>query len=69
MQSYAEGKEEESHLETKAKKMVEFIQIGLRVSALVTSIAATSIVFTSKQTTLVFGIQMDAKYTYSSAFK
>ncbi|KMT10888.1 hypothetical protein BVRB_5g113030 [Beta vulgaris subsp. vulgaris] len=49
--------------------MVEFIQIGLRVSALVTSIAATSIVFTSKQTTLVFGIQMDAKYTYSSAFK
>ncbi|XP_056684771.1 CASP-like protein 1F1 [Spinacia oleracea] len=49
--------------------MIDAIKIGLRLSALATSIAATCIIFTSNQTVVIFGIQMDAKYSYSSAIK
>ncbi|KAL2935582.1 CASP-like protein 1F1 [Bienertia sinuspersici] len=71
MQSYREdGKQEDNNaLKIKGQKMVELVQIVLRALALATSIAATCILFTSKQTTLVFGIEMDAKYSYSSAYK
>ncbi|GMJ04894.1 CASP-like protein 1F1 [Hibiscus trionum] len=44
-------------------------QIGLRIMAMSTAFAATWTIVTAKQTVEVFGMQFDARYTYSSAFK
>ncbi|CAI9754031.1 unnamed protein product [Fraxinus pennsylvanica] len=44
-------------------------QILLRVLAIACSLAATWLVITSKQTVVVFGIAVNARYSYSSALK
>ena len=69
MHTNGEAKQEENLLKKKGQKWVNSLEIGLRLSAFVTSISATCIAFTSNQSALIFGIQMEAKYSYSSAFK
>ena len=44
-------------------------QICLRFLATVASLAAAWVMFTSKQSVVLYGINIDAKYNYSSAFK
>ncbi|KAK8686166.1 hypothetical protein V6N13_125193 [Hibiscus sabdariffa] len=44
-------------------------QIGLRIMAMSTAFAGRWTIVTAKQTLVVFGMQFDARYTYSSAFK
>ncbi|CAA3003194.1 CASP 1F2 [Olea europaea subsp. europaea] len=53
----------------KTHKLSFASQILLRVLATGGSLAATWLVLTSKQTVEVFGIVVDARYSYSSAFK
>ncbi|KAL8474511.1 hypothetical protein ACS0TY_030390 [Phlomoides rotata] len=45
------------------------IQIFLRILAIGTTVAAASIMFSNHQTTVVYGVQMKASYSYSQAFK
>ncbi|XP_060171313.1 CASP-like protein 1F1 [Lycium barbarum] len=44
-------------------------QIMLRIMATAFTLASTWIILTSKQTVTVFGIEMDARYSYSPIFK
>ncbi|XP_006347351.1 CASP-like protein 1F1 [Solanum tuberosum] len=44
-------------------------QILLRILATIFTLASTWIILTSKQTVTIFGLEMDARYSYSSAFK
>ncbi|KAL6953050.1 hypothetical protein U1Q18_050720, partial [Sarracenia purpurea var. burkii] len=44
-------------------------EIGLRLTASVASLAAAWMMFTSKQSVLLYGIQMEARYSDASAFK
>ncbi|XP_074317159.1 CASP-like protein 1F2 [Silene latifolia] len=60
-----ESKQEEKH----EHNLVYLGQIGLRVTALGTSLAASCLTFTNKENALVYDVPMDAKYSYSSAFK
>ncbi|KAI3455088.1 hypothetical protein Pfo_011751 [Paulownia fortunei] len=53
----------------KTHKLFFVTQISLRVLAAAVTLAATWIVLTNNQTALVFGIQVDARYSYSPAFK
>ncbi|KAK6148024.1 hypothetical protein DH2020_018936 [Rehmannia glutinosa] len=53
----------------KTQKIFFVAQITLRILATATTLAATWIMLTTKQTQLVFGIQVDARYSYSPAFK
>ncbi|KAL2515039.1 CASP-like protein [Forsythia ovata] len=53
----------------KTQKISFVSQILLRVLAIAGTLAATWIILTSKETVVVFGIQVDARYSYSSAFK
>ncbi|KAL7139652.1 hypothetical protein ABFS83_09G067400 [Erythranthe nasuta] len=53
----------------KTHKSFILTQISLRFLAAASTLAATWITFTTKQTTLVFGIQIDARYSYSPTFK
>ncbi|XP_027773876.1 CASP-like protein 1F1 isoform X2 [Solanum pennellii] len=53
----------------KSDKCLLSTQILLRILAIAFTLAATSIILTSKQAVTVFGIEMDARYSYSSAFK
>ncbi|MCE3050856.1 hypothetical protein HAX54_048311 [Datura stramonium] len=53
----------------KSHKCLLGTQILLRILATAFTLAATLIILASKQTVTVFGIEMDARYTYSSAFK
>ncbi|XP_021775741.1 CASP-like protein 1F1 [Chenopodium quinoa] len=69
MSTYEEDKQGETLQKIKQRNKVDVIQIGLRTAALATSIVASSIVFTCNQTAIIFGMQMVAKYSYSSAFK
>ncbi|CAO2818320.1 unnamed protein product [Amaranthus hypochondriacus] len=69
MHSNGEAKQEENFQIKKGKKWVDSLSISLRVLTFVTSISATCIGFTSSQSSIVFGIQMEAKYSFSSAFK
>jgi len=66
-----EGKQEQSAVMEKklGRKWGDLIQIGLRLAAVGASIAAACLMFTSHQTSLVYGVPMDAKYSYTSAFK
>ncbi|KAH7867365.1 hypothetical protein Vadar_032533 [Vaccinium darrowii] len=43
-------------------------QFCLRILAAVASLSAALVMITDKQTVILYGIQMDAKYSYSSAF-
>ncbi|PSR89428.1 CASP-like protein [Actinidia chinensis var. chinensis] len=45
------------------------VQICLRFLATMASLAAAWIMFTSKQSIVLYGINIDARYYYSSAFK
>ncbi|XP_057517106.1 CASP-like protein 1F1 [Amaranthus tricolor] len=69
MHSNGEAKQEENFQIKKGKSWVDSLSIGLRVSSFVASITAACIGFTSSQSSIVFGIQMEAKYSFSSAFK
>lgn len=44
-------------------------QAVLRVAAAATALAAMAVMLTSKQTAVIFGIPVDARYSYSSAFR
>ncbi|KAK9278355.1 hypothetical protein L1049_027920 [Liquidambar formosana] len=44
-------------------------QVGLRILAVVGTLAATTVMGTNKQSTVVYGLAIDARYSYSSAFK
>uniref|UniRef100_A0A7N0V7L6 CASP-like protein n=1 Tax=Kalanchoe fedtschenkoi TaxID=63787 RepID=A0A7N0V7L6_KALFE len=50
-------------------KRLFFWQIVLRVLAIVFGASAIGVIVTSDQTVLIYGIEFDAKYTYSAAFK
>ncbi|XP_052189433.1 CASP-like protein 1F2 [Diospyros lotus] len=47
----------------------EVVQVVLRLLAVVLSAAAIAIMLKSRQSILIFGIEFDARYNYSSAFK
>ncbi|KAK4719614.1 hypothetical protein R3W88_017952 [Solanum pinnatisectum] len=53
----------------KSDKCLLSTLILLRILAIAFTLAATSMILTSKQAVTVFGIEMDARYSYSSAFK
>ncbi|KAJ8559764.1 hypothetical protein K7X08_003822 [Anisodus acutangulus] len=53
----------------KSQKCLLGTQILFRILSTAFTLAATLIILTSKQTVTVFGIEMDARYSYSSAFK
>ncbi|XP_028105996.1 CASP-like protein 1F1 [Camellia sinensis] len=44
-------------------------QICLKFLAIVSSLSALCIIFTSKQTIMLYGLQIDAKYSDDSSFK
>ncbi|KAF3664492.1 CASP-like protein 1F1 [Capsicum annuum] len=44
-------------------------QILLRILAIAFTLAATLLILNSQQTAIVYGIEMDARYSYSPAFK
>lgn len=54
---------------TKTHKFLLLLQIFLRASVMAASLASTSLIVTNKETTLVFGIPVQAKYSYSPSFK
>ncbi|KAJ8420751.1 hypothetical protein Cgig2_027310 [Carnegiea gigantea] len=66
-----ERKQEESVVMEKKlrQKWGDLIQIGLRLAGVGASIAGACLMFTCHQTALVYGVPMDAKYGYASAFK
>ncbi|XWS60215.1 hypothetical protein CRYUN_Cryun07bG0016400 [Craigia yunnanensis] len=53
----------------KRHKLVIGAQICWRIVAILTALAATWMIVTSKETVVVFGLQLDARYSYSSAYK
>ncbi|PIN11650.1 hypothetical protein CDL12_15749 [Handroanthus impetiginosus] len=53
----------------KTHKPFFLIQTSLRILASCATLAASWIMLTNKQTTLVFGIHADARYSYSTAIK
>lgn len=53
----------------KTLKTFYFFHIMLRLIVIGTSLAAAVIIFTSKQSIYIFGTFIDAKYSYSSAYK
>ncbi|KAG8388122.1 hypothetical protein BUALT_Bualt02G0092900 [Buddleja alternifolia] len=53
----------------KTHKFVFLTQIFLRILAIAATFAAAWLTITSKETTVVYGIQVDARYSYSPAFK
>ncbi|XP_027121365.1 CASP-like protein 1F1 [Coffea arabica] len=53
----------------KTHKLSFMAQICLRLLATVATLAAAWIILTSKQTVAVFGMVVDARYSYSPAFK
>ncbi|KAL3512533.1 hypothetical protein ACH5RR_025250 [Cinchona calisaya] len=57
------------HNSTKTHKICLVAQICLRFLASVATLSAAWIMLTSKQTVAVFGIVVDARYSYSTAFK
>ncbi|KAL4351287.1 hypothetical protein GQ457_06G036390 [Hibiscus cannabinus] len=57
------------NLHRKTNNLTFCAQIGLRIMAMSTAFAATWTIVTAKQTLVIFGMQFDARYTYSSAFK
>ncbi|KAF5743665.1 hypothetical protein HS088_TW08G00250 [Tripterygium wilfordii] len=53
----------------KTQKIQNGAQVCLRILTIATTLAATWLVFTDKQTIEIFGLKMDARYSYSPAFK
>ncbi|CAN4100612.1 unnamed protein product [Withania somnifera] len=53
----------------KSHKCLLGTQILLRILAIAFTLAAALMMITSKQTVSLYGIQMDARYSYSSSFK
>ncbi|KAK4395554.1 CASP-like protein 1F1 [Sesamum angolense] len=53
----------------KSQKLFILTQIPLRILAAAVTLAATSITLTNKQTAVIYGIQIDARYSYSPALK
>ncbi|KAL0300083.1 UNVERIFIED_CONTAM: CASP-like protein 1F1 [Sesamum angustifolium] len=53
----------------KSSKLFILTQIPLRILAAAVTLAATSITLTNKQTAVIYGIQIDARYSYSPALK
>ncbi|KAM3704312.1 hypothetical protein ACJW31_04G166900 [Castanea mollissima] len=53
----------------KTQKLVLGAQIGLRILTIAFTLAATWVVLTSRQSTMAFGIPVDARYSYSPTFK
>jgi hypothetical protein len=53
----------------KTQKIVLGAQIGLRILVIATSLPATWVMLTSRQSTEIFGITFDARYSYSSTSK
>ncbi|XP_031277347.1 CASP-like protein 1F1 [Pistacia vera] len=53
----------------KTQRIFHLAQIFLRLLAIGTALAATSVMVTAKQSVVVFGTPFDARYSYSPAFK
>ncbi|KAI9177673.1 hypothetical protein LWI28_017953 [Acer negundo] len=53
----------------KTPKLFYLTQICLRILAIATTLAAASVMFTSRQSTFIFGTIFEARYSFSSAFK
>ncbi|KAL6011722.1 hypothetical protein ACLOJK_002186 [Asimina triloba] len=53
----------------KAATTLVFIQVSLRLLAFAAAIAATLVTTMSKETVVIFGLTVEAKYSYSPAFK
>ncbi|KAK4410738.1 CASP-like protein 1F1 [Sesamum angolense] len=54
---------------SKTQKLLFATQVFLRLLAIAATSAAACVMLTTSQTTVVYGIQVDARYSYSSAFK
>ncbi|KAG8379484.1 hypothetical protein BUALT_Bualt07G0093300 [Buddleja alternifolia] len=54
---------------TQYNKILIIAQIILRILAIAVILAATWLMLTNKQVASVFGVEMDARYSYSPAFK
>ncbi|XP_042016695.1 CASP-like protein 1F2 [Salvia splendens] len=62
--------EKSLHLPARNTHQLFFVsQFSLRIFAAAATLAAAWIMLTAKQTSVVFGIQVDARYSYSPAFK
>ncbi|XP_030531433.1 CASP-like protein 1F1 [Rhodamnia argentea] len=64
-----EIKVNEQNLAGKSSNVSNGAQICLRILSIATTLAATSLMVTCRQSITVFGIRIDARYSYSSAFK
>lgn len=64
-----EAKFQEENANLKKQKYSLVAQILLRTLTIVGTITATCVMVSAKQTTEVFGMKLDARYSYSSAFK
>ncbi|KAL8113932.1 CASP-like protein 1F1 [Apium graveolens] len=53
----------------KVEKFTKAAQISLRFMAMAVTVAAASIVVSSKETVVVYGVTVDAKYSYSPSYK
>ncbi|KAL0342666.1 UNVERIFIED_CONTAM: CASP-like protein 1F1 [Sesamum calycinum] len=53
----------------KSQKLFILTQIPLTILAAAVTLAANSITLTNKQTAVIYGIQIDARYSYSPALK
>ncbi|KAF8037006.1 hypothetical protein BT93_B0048 [Corymbia citriodora subsp. variegata] len=64
-----EIKVNEQNLAGKSSDVSYGAQICLRILSIATTLAATSVMVTCRQSITVFGIRIDARYSYSSALK
>lgn len=57
------------HGDQRKTSMFIVAQVGLRMSAILFTLAAITLIVTDKQSVTVFGFQFKARYSYSSAFR
>ncbi|CAA0811293.1 CASP-like protein 1F1 [Striga hermonthica] len=57
------------NVEGTPRKFYYFTQISLRFVAIGVTLAAAWLMMSNNETAVVFGIQVDARYTYAPAFK
>ncbi|XP_052182795.1 CASP-like protein 1F1 [Diospyros lotus] len=63
-----EGKTPQNPPPERSQRLSSAAQIFLRLSAAAASLAAAWVMFTAKQSAVIYGMPLEAKYSYSSAF-
>ncbi|XP_042497837.1 CASP-like protein 1F1 isoform X1 [Macadamia integrifolia] len=58
-----------SSTKPRGEKSLMIAQVSLRSLVIICTLAASCLIFTSKQTTIVYGIPFDASYSYEPAFQ